>query len=109
MSLARSPLPVPGSLSQQPPKLQFTTRIYHPNISADGTICLYVERISQRSRGDIYCTPISLGVEGDILKGVNWTPAVTMSQVLLSLQSLLANPNLNLGELCRTLCDENLL
>ena len=59
---------IPTDYPFVPPKIVFKTPIFHPNIANDGSICL------------------------DILKD-NWTPSLNLYRTLLSICSLLSDPN----------------
>mmetsp|Transcript_21159 Transcript_21159/g.56404 ORF Transcript_21159/g.56404 Transcript_21159/m.56404 type:complete len:244 (-) Transcript_21159:369-1100(-) len=63
---------VPAGYPLEPPKIKFATRIFHPNVGrghTPGAICL------------------------DILRKEAWSPALTIERTLLSIASLLADPN----------------
>jgi ubiquitin-conjugating enzyme E2 D len=61
---------IPPEYPMLPPKVKFTTRIFHPNVNKYGAICV------------------------DILKN-QWTPSLTLDKVLISLSSLMHEPNAN--------------
>lgn len=59
----------PMDYPYEPPRIRFKTKIFHPNINKEGNICL------------------------DILKKGKWSAALTIGQVMISITSLLTDPN----------------
>ncbi|KAM3453562.1 hypothetical protein MY3296_003593 [Beauveria thailandica] len=59
---------LPEDYPMTPPKIRFLTKIFHPNVDKLGRICL------------------------DVLKN-NWSPALQIRTILLSIQALLGAPN----------------
>ncbi|MCJ1395045.1 hypothetical protein MMC18_007926 [Xylographa bjoerkii] len=58
----------PPNYPFEPPRIRFLTKVFHPNIKPDGHMCL------------------------DVLRE-NWSPALTISRMLLMISSFLDNPN----------------
>eukprot|EP01111_Echinosteliopsis_oligospora_P001918 TRINITY_DN1280_c0_g1_i1.p1 TRINITY_DN1280_c0_g1~~TRINITY_DN1280_c0_g1_i1.p1 ORF type:complete len:173 (+),score=17.98 TRINITY_DN1280_c0_g1_i1:63-521(+) len=58
----------PDTYPDKPPRVQFTTEVFHPNVYQDGHLCL------------------------DIIQD-KWSPSYSVSTILTSIQSLLTDPN----------------
>jgi ubiquitin-conjugating enzyme E2 A len=58
----------PETYPDKPPKVRFTTDIFHPNVYPDGSLCL------------------------DVIQD-KWSPIYSASTILTSIQSLLTDPN----------------
>jgi ubiquitin-conjugating enzyme E2 A len=69
-ALLRLELKFPQDYPHSPPAVRFMSRVYHPNVYGDGRLCL------------------------DLLK-TQWSPSTDVRGLLVSIQSLLVDPNPN--------------
>ncbi|KAM7534620.1 hypothetical protein Aperf_G00000105479 [Anoplocephala perfoliata] len=74
-------LTFPSDYPLSPPKMRFISKIFHPNVYPDGRVCI-----------SILHTPGSdpLGYES---AAERWSPVQSVEKILLSVVSLLAEPN----------------
>jgi len=63
-------LDLPTEYPFKPPKVKFVTKVYHPNIKSDGTVC------------------------NEVL-GDGWSPQLRIQEVLLTMRTLLKEPNVD--------------
>ncbi|KAM3956634.1 ubiquitin-conjugating enzyme E2 T [Aphomia sociella] len=63
---------IPEKYPFEPPLVKFTTPVYHPNIDKGGRICMDMLKMPPKGA---------------------WLPTITLESLLVSLQTLLANPN----------------
>lgn len=72
----------PESYPMEPPSIQFTCQMYHPNIYRDGKVCI----------STLQCPPRGSPPEHS---SEYWRPVLGAEQALLSVVSLLSDPNVN--------------
>ncbi|KAG5360785.1 Ubiquitin-conjugating enzyme E2-34 kDa [Yarrowia sp. B02] len=78
----RAQMTFPADFPYAPPKFKFTPPIFHPNVYRDGRLCISI-----------------LHPGGDVMSGEPdqecWSPVQSVESVLISIVSLLEDPNIN--------------
>lgn len=72
----------PPQYPYQPPSFQFISPIFHPNVYADGKVCISILHTDQEEI-----------IDADIANST-WTPGLNVRTVCLSIVSLLSAPNI---------------
>lgn len=75
-------LTFPNDYPLSPPVMRFTTEIWHPNVYKDGTVCCSI----LHSPSDPFYAEHELPSE-------QWSPIQSVEKILLSVVSMLAEPN----------------
>ncbi|KAF0980253.1 hypothetical protein FDP41_013467 [Naegleria fowleri] len=77
----RAIMTFPEDYPNSPPKLQFTTPIWHPNIYSDGRVCISILH------------PPGEDEWGYEKASERWLPIHSVESILISVISMLSNPN----------------
>ena len=72
----------PSNYPFAPPSFKFTPAIFHPNVYIDGRLCISILHTADNETSD---EPVNF----------TWSPAQNVESVLLSILSLLEDPNVN--------------
>merc|ERR1712183_237760 len=73
-------LTFPHDYPHSPPKMKFTSRMWHPNVYKDGNVCISI----------LHTGDDPMGYEKTLER---WTPLQSVEKILLSVVSMLAEPN----------------
>ncbi|KAI5296569.1 Ubiquitin-conjugating enzyme 13 [Ascosphaera acerosa] len=84
---------LPDDYPMTPPKIRFLTKIYHPNIDRLGRICLDVLKSASPQSLTKYGKLLECWLTSHELLTDNWSPALQIRTILLSIQALLGAPN----------------
>ncbi|KAF3632671.1 Ubiquitin-conjugating enzyme E2 7 [Capsicum annuum] len=71
----------PPNYPNSPPSVKFTTEIWHPNVYADGKVCISILH------------PPGDDPNGYELASERWSPVHTVESIVLSIISMLSSPN----------------
>ena len=75
---------IPQDYPFSPPTMRFTSQMWHPNVFANGVVCISI----LHSHGDPHYADFESASE-------QWSPVQSLETVLLSVVSMLAEPNPN--------------
>ncbi|GIQ82145.1 hypothetical protein KIPB_003231 [Kipferlia bialata] len=81
--LFKAELTFPQDFPDNPPKMRFISKMCHPNVYTDGTVCI---SILHDAGDDPYSTETA---------DLRWRPIHTVRSILVSVLSLLAEPNID--------------